>query len=626
MPGEASHQRGLKLFAQGQYEAALRELERALGEEETCERWNDWGCAELACGREVRAELGYRRALHFDPANRQAAVNLAVLLIAQGRLQESVPILAPRAHDLSESEKAVLANLVMMPGGRGASTAPLPAPDPQLLLDAFLTVISLVPNDDPEMPADLREANRRRQFDSRHYVQQCCALLKGLPPEVQSLAVRRLEEESKHDPRLLLVLARHYLALDDPQTALSFARDAIEVRPYDNHVQRLLIEAELAAMPEESRAQHKWCGLDGYLAECFCDRPWRQLELATDGDLFVCCPGWLPAPIGNASTASTLELWNSPAAQEIRKSILDGSFKYCGRIHCAWISCRALRPRSAAYSPLSPEGAAIPVDCNIRTVSDPISSAPTTALPLAFEEGPKEVVLSHDRTCNLACPKCRHDFYSADRQEQKGLARIANDFLGGVLRDAYILRLDGSGEVFASRHCRQLLKRLTRDNYPKLRFVFMTNGLLFDRRTYEELNLRRRIRNITVSIDAAREETYRVVQHGGDFQRLLANLEFIDGLRIREGEDFGLGFAFVVSALNFRELPEFVRFGKRFHANIVGFNLLRNQSGFSAEEFTGLDIANPNHPEHGKFLEVLAGEELSDPCVGWGSLGYLRPT
>jgi hypothetical protein len=255
VPGEENHQAGLKLFAQGQFLRASVEFGAALGEEETCERWNDWALAQLACGREVRAEWGYRRALHFDLANREAGVNLAVLLIAQGRLQESVPFLTLHAHSLSENERAILQNLVLRPGGRGASAGPPPAPSPQLLLDAFMTVTALVPNDDPELPGELREANRRQRFDSRHYVQQCCELLQGLPPDAQALAIGMLKEKAKYDSRSLLVLACHFLALNDPQTALCLAREAMELRPYDHHVQRVLINAELAATPEESRAQ-----------------------------------------------------------------------------------------------------------------------------------------------------------------------------------------------------------------------------------------------------------------------------------------------------------------------------------------------------------------------------------
>jgi tetratricopeptide (TPR) repeat protein len=227
MLGESSHQTGLKLFEEGQYQSAAREFERALREEETSERWKDWASAELACGRAVRAEWGYRRALHLDPSNRQAAVNLAVLLIVQRRLQDCVPILRPHAHSLSESEKTILTNLLTMLGGRGVAAAPPPPPKPQLLLDAFLTVISLIPHDDPGMPADLRKASRRTLLDSRHYVKQCCELLNDLPLEVQSLAIGKLREMSKDDYRLLLVLACHYLTLDEPRTALSLARDAL---------------------------------------------------------------------------------------------------------------------------------------------------------------------------------------------------------------------------------------------------------------------------------------------------------------------------------------------------------------------------------------------------------------
>jgi hypothetical protein len=627
MTGESGHQLGLKLFAQRQYEAASALFRLAITDEESCERWNDWASAELACGRQVRAEWGYRRALRLDPAHRDAAVNLAALLIAQRRLQESVPFLTPHAQSLTESEEATLTNLISKSGGPGAPTTPPPLPDPQLVLDAFLSMISLIPNDDPTMPSDLRAFNRQRKFDSRYYVEQCCELLKALPPEVQPLALAQLQQYSKLDYRFLLVLTCHYLAADDPQASLPFVRLATEVKPYDNHVQRLLMQAELAAMSEDLRARHPWAGLDEYLKGHFCDRPWRHLELQWDGALHVCCAGWLASPIGHVSSGSSMEVWNSPAAQAIRESILDGSFKYCGRLYCAWISCRALPPRSEATAGLSSPTAAVPADCYIRMGSDLIAEAPTAALPRVLERGPRDLVLSHDTTCNLACPKCRCNSYSANPEQQQVLARWADGFLEGTLEGANTLRLSGSGDLFASRHCRQLLQqRLTRDKYPKLRLSIMTNGQLFDRRAFEELDLHGRICDINISVDAAREETYRALLRGGDFNRLLTNLEFIDSLRVQEGEHFGLGLVFVVSSVNFREMPEFVRLGKRFHADIVNFTFLRNQMGWpAAEEFHKLNIANPNHPEHGEFLEVLTDKELSDTCVAWGALGYLHP-
>jgi MoaA/NifB/PqqE/SkfB family radical SAM enzyme len=629
MPGEEYHQTGLKLFAQRQFEVALQEFGRAIGEEETCERWNDWASAELACGREVRAEWGYRRALYFDPANRQAAVNLAVLLIAQGRLQESVPLLAPHAPSLSENEKAILRNLIMKPGRPGPSAGPPPAPNRQLVLDAFLTVISRIPNDDPEMPGDLRRVNRCRKFDSRHYVEQCCELLKALPPEVQSLAIETLAEKSKHDYRLLLVLACHYLALNDPQPALPLAREAIEVRAYDNHVQRVLIQAELAVTPMESRAQHPRAGLEEYLAASFCAEPWGHLLVQTDGDVYPCCSGWLPAPIGNIHQSSVMEMWNSAAAQAVRKSILDGSFTYCSRVHCARIACRILPRREdvagesvhsiPCYFRLSgrPEEAVVP------SPLPPAKVAPT--FPIVSPQGPRDIMLGHDTSCNLACPQCRRDFHYAGKEERQRLNRFVQDLLSsGVLKDVESLRLNESGEVFASESCRTLLKELKKEKYPKLSLALITNGQLCNRKAFDDLNLWRRLSHIELSIDAATEETYRVVRRGGDFKRLLANLEFLDNIRLDEGEKFTLGFSFVVSALNFREIPAFVELARRFHA-LPGFNFIRNHDTLPAAKFKELDISNPQHPDYAELLKFLEAEPLSDPNIRWGSLGHLRP-
>ncbi len=572
MPEGANHQAGLELYAHRQYEPACIRLAAAIGDGETRERWNDWASAELACGREVRAELGYRRALHFGPADRQAAVNLAGLLIAQGRLQEVVPILAPHALGLSEEERAAFKNLTMRSAGESAPAPP--ALDPQLLLDAFLTVIELIPNNDPQMSPDLSEVNRERQFDSRHYVEQCYELLKNLPSEVRPLARAELKKRCARDHRLRLILACHYLADGDPDTALSIVWEAMEVKPYDLHVQRVLIEAEIAATPAKSRAAHPRAGLEEYLAHSFCTEPWRHFLVQSNGDVFVCCcSGWLVPPVGNVHTSSPLDMWNSPAAQAIRASIHDGSFRYCARVHCARIAGRTLPSREAVIK----EGIrSLPFISGAPelSVSAPNQAAPQspdliTAFPLLCPEGPKDVMLAHDSTCNLACPQCRSDFHHASKEESERLDKFVQDFLSsGMLKTAESVRINESGEVFVSKSCRTFLKGLKKELYPNLKLEMISNGQLCNRKAFDDLALWGRLSFINISIDAATEETYRVVRRGGDFKRLLANLEFLDSIRIHEGEKFALLIRFVVSGFNFREMPAFVDLARRFHAHV----------------------------------------------------------
>src|SRR5258706_10541055 len=66
----------------------------------------------------------------------------------------------------------------------------------------------------------------------------------------------------------------------------------------------------------------------------FCDKPWEDFDITSNGDVYVCCTGWLPKPVGNIKQNNIIEIWNSEQAQEIRKSILDGSFKYCNHDVC----------------------------------------------------------------------------------------------------------------------------------------------------------------------------------------------------------------------------------------------------------------------------------------------------
>jgi GT2 family glycosyltransferase/glycosyltransferase involved in cell wall biosynthesis/SAM-dependent methyltransferase len=112
MSGECSHQSGLKLFKEGLYETALREFARALGEEETSDRWNDWATVEVAMDRAGEAEEGFRRALEIDPAHAQAAANLGGLLFKLKRYGEARGFLQMSLRGLEESQKPVALRLL----------------------------------------------------------------------------------------------------------------------------------------------------------------------------------------------------------------------------------------------------------------------------------------------------------------------------------------------------------------------------------------------------------------------------------------------------------------------------------------------------------------------------------
>jgi MoaA/NifB/PqqE/SkfB family radical SAM enzyme len=54
----------------------------------------------------------------------------------------------------------------------------------------------------------------------------------------------------------------------------------------------------------------------------WCDFPWNQLFVATNGNVHNCC--WQENPLGNLKTSSIWEIWNGKDIKEIRKSTAEG--------------------------------------------------------------------------------------------------------------------------------------------------------------------------------------------------------------------------------------------------------------------------------------------------------------
>ena len=67
-----------------------------------------------------------------------------------------------------------------------------------------------------------------------------------------------------------------------------------------------------------------------------CNIPFTSLEIHNNV-CFVCCPSWLPNKI-EMSEIPLKDMWNSEPIIDIRKSMLDGTFKYCNKEMCPYLS------------------------------------------------------------------------------------------------------------------------------------------------------------------------------------------------------------------------------------------------------------------------------------------------
>ncbi|MCX8255059.1 Radical SAM protein [Beijerinckiaceae bacterium RH AL1] len=334
--------------------------------------------------------------------------------------------------------------------------------------------------------------------------------------------------------------------------------------------------------------------LKSYLKTHFCTKPFDTMETLDQGSVNICCPDWLPTPIGGIDDLPGA--WSGTTVKKIRRSIVDGDFKYCSHLDCSFISGRKLLPRD---------------------------SGPAQALIERFEADgsappPRELKLSHDRSCNLSCPSCRTEIIAVGKPKQKRLDDQLESSFVPMLRDATSVYITGSGDPFGSAHFRRLIKRLNRAEFPKLRFRLHTNGQLLDERAWRDLDLAGRVEMVHVSVDATTPETYAVLRRGGTFARLLKNLAFVKELR-DAGEIERLEFSMVVQALNFREMPDFVRLGIAHSADDIAFEMIHDWGVYSPEEFEQVYVG-PRHPEVARLAEVLRDPAMAHPNVSIGNV------
>jgi pyruvate-formate lyase-activating enzyme len=384
--------------------------------------------------------------------------------------------------------------------------------------------------------------------------------------------------------QLIPVLAsRHHLERGDEQGARRAAERALCLNQSDLYAQRLYRLAHRHPEP--------------VLSHCFCAKPFDKLETAARGDVYFCCPAWLPKPIGNLERQSPQEIWNSPAAQDIRRSILDGSYRHCSRMHCPKLTAQVLPAADKVRDPRH---------------QDIIREGRTR-----LDGGPRRLVLNHDPSCNLSCPSCRTRRIVAHKVRQERMNAMTDRVLMPLLEGVRSLHITGSGDPFGSAHFRHVLRQVSRRRLPGLRFDLQTNGLLLAQ-SWDELRLDDLIDTVAISIDAARPETYAALRRGGEFARLLDNLGFV-AMKRRSGQIRRVRLDVVVQTLNFRELPEVVDLGRDFGFDGVKLQMIRSWNTYEPEEFAWHNIGSPAHSLFPEFLQVLRDPRLRAPSVEfWG--------
>ena len=314
------------------------------------------------------------------------------------------------------------------------------------------------------------------------------------------------------------------------------------------------------------------------LKNYICDVPFSSLEIHNNV-CFLCCPSWLPNKV-ELSEIPLKDVYNSEPVVDIRNSILDGSFKYCNKELCPYLS--KLINYGVTSGPVRLKEESIPYSTIIKNGT------------------PDYLVMNFDRTCNYKCPSCRVDLIVED---SKGIQRVEktieeiDTYYSANVKTLYIT---GSGDPFVSVGFRNYLRNFNQKKYPKLRSIHLhTNASMWNKEMWDSMpNIHKYVRTCEISIDAATKDTYEnKTRLGGNWENLLNNLNFINTLPIN------VKTSFVVQDTNYMEMETFYNLMYSIFGNKVNvfFGKITNWGTFSEGEFKLKQVWDINHPEHQLF-------------------------
>ena len=319
-----------------------------------------------------------------------------------------------------------------------------------------------------------------------------------------------------------------------------------------------------------------------------CDKPFNFLEThcVGNGDVFVCCPSYInDYAIGNIHKNNTFEeIWNGEKSQEFRKTILDGSYKYCNLDLCYFKNDKFID----------------------------FEAAPV------MKKYPKIVKFSHELQCNVRCLMCRDKHIYSTKEETEKLNNLIEPIFIPMLKDAEIVWLNGSGEFFASKHMRTLAKRIAQV-YPNLKFGIHSNGLCFDKKNCDEIGITDRIEYVQISLHAATKRTYDKVVKDSDFDKIKKNIEWLSEL-YKQGQIKSFDLLFVISSLNYKDMIAFQKYANKLRCRTI-FSTFRDWGTEMGKNYKNYAVFEPNHPEYNNLTKILKHPIFKSPnCTLQNSL------
>ena len=348
-----------------------------------------------------------------------------------------------------------------------------------------------------------------------------------------------------------------------------------------------------------------------------CTKPFTWLELGQEGECWLCCESWQKKSIGNLLKQPFEEIWNGETAQKIRQSMYDGSYSLCND------NCPFKKKFDGPISRKKDIVNNISFDEKFRDAVD----KELTILPYM----PTAINAVYDRSCNLSCPSCRTKVLIAIGEEKSEILKIQEKMINECMDNCHHMTITGSGDPFGSPNFRKFLQELDPKQFPELHHIHLhTNGILWTAVAWTKLHrIHHLIKSAEISIDACTPETYAINRRGGDWDKLMENIEFISKIIVRrpkrnepsQFQPLEMRISFCVQQNNWREMKDFVKLGTKYGFKL-SFGKLIDWGPWPEEELHQRQVHRTDHPEHKEFIRFLRDPIFKQENVQLGNLRY----
>jgi len=316
-----------------------------------------------------------------------------------------------------------------------------------------------------------------------------------------------------------------------------------------------------------------------------CLSPFVSVSIGVDGSVRLCgCSGWMPSSVGNIFNQTIGEILSNVYSQDIRRSIADGTYEYCNEKTCGIINSNQLNT---------------------------IDTTPPAVLSILQDPSlyniPNEIVVAGDATCNLSCPSCRTKIIKntdeeANRNQLLG-KRLMENLFSQPSDNSIRLHVSTSGELFASPLLMSFVSGIQINNFPNLSLCIQSNGIMAPQNWHKLGKMQQRVSKITVTVDAARPDTYAKLRRGGTWDKITNALEWLSNKKKENGMEYVLRM--VAQQDNYAEIVEFYEMAKKYNADGVEYTRLSDWFTYSKFEFQQHDIFDPAHAEYAQAQLML---------------------